>query len=389
MRLTLPFAALLSLAAVAPLPAVAQDSAHAPAVTVAAAQTRPMRQVVPVTGSLIARNEVLVFPHTGGFAITALNVDVGDRVAAGDVLARIDERTLTLRVTQAQAQLANAEAARGQAQSQVSATEAQLNQSNQVLERLRALRESGTATQSALDEAQAAQLSAAANAQSARDGVQAAEAALEQARASLEVAQLDLENATITAPVAGIISERNGQIGAIAATAGEPIFRLIEDGVVEATTEVLETELVLLHPGAPAQLRIASLPPVQGEVRRVAPIVSATTRLGEVRIALEDSDGLRPGLYVGGMVVVADREGLAVPLASVLRDTEGSFVYRVDGDNALERVAVDTGLAWEGWQEVLSGLDAGDEVVARAGAFFAAGDHVRPIRAGDTPEQSE
>lgn len=389
MRLTLPLVTLLGLAVVSPLPGVAQDSAHAPAVTVAAAQTRPLQQIVPVTGSLIARNEVLVFPHTGGFAITELNVDVGDRVAAGDVLARIDERTLTLRVTQAQAQLANGEAARGQAQSQVAATEAQLNQANQVLDRLRALRESGTATQSALDEAQAAQLGAAASAQSARDGVQAAEAALQQARAALEVAQLDLENATITAPVAGIISERNGQIGAIAATGGEPIFRLIEDGVVEATTEVLETELVLLHPGAPAVLRIASLPPVHGEVRRVAPVVSATTRLGEVRIALEDSEGLRPGLYVGGRVTVADREGLAVPLAAVLRDAHGSFVYRLAGDDTLERVDVTPGLAWDGWQEILAGLTEGDEVIARAGAFFAPGDHVRPIRDTDAPEQGE
>lgn len=364
------------------LPAMAQTSADAaPAVSVATAQVRPLMQVVPLSGSLVARNEVLVFPHSGGFAITALNADLGDRVEAGAVLARIDDRTLSLRLRQAEAQHASATAALGQARSQGQSAAAQLDQTNLVLERLRTLRASGTATQSALDEAQAAQRGAAAAVQSARDGVEAAEAALQQSQATLEVAQLDLRNAAITAPVSGIVSARNGQIGAIAATAGEPVFRLIEDGVVEVSAEVIETELVLLSPGDPAQVRIAGQPPLPGAVRRVAPVVSAATRLGEVRVALDDSTGLRPGLYVGGQIVVADREGLAVPLAAVLRDSDGAYVLRLTAGAVLERRPVETGLAWDGWVEVTAGLEAGDEVVARAGAFFAAGDTVRPIRA--------
>ncbi|MCB1389305.1 MAG: efflux RND transporter periplasmic adaptor subunit [Rhodobacteraceae bacterium] len=361
-------------------PAMAQDAP--PAVTVAAAAVERLQQVVPVSGSLIARNEVLVFPHSGGFAITDLTAEVGDRVVAGETLARLDDRTLRLRVTQAEAALANARAGLRQTESQVSATEAQLRQANQVLERLRTLRASGTATQSALDEAETAQLGAAASAQSAADGVVAARAALQQAQAALDVAQLDYANARIAAPVAGVVSARNGQIGAISSTAGEPIYRLIEDGTVEAVAEVIETELVLLHAGDPATLQIAGLAPVSGHVRLVAPTVSAVTRLGEVRIALDTSEGLRPGLYVGGRIVVADREGLAVPVSAVLRDTAGAFVLLLGPGDALERRTVQTGLAWDGWQEITEGLAEGDEVVARAGAFFGAGDLVRPVRAG-------
>ena len=378
-------AAALSLLLV-PLGALAQDHAaaprQAPAVTVATAGVHPLQQVVPVSGSLIARNEVLVYPHAGGYAITELNADIGDHVDAGAVLARIDDRTLALRVRQAEAALANAQAAQGQARSQVDATDAQLQQANQVLERVRALRSSGTATQSALDEALAAQLGAEASAQSARDGVQAAAAALQQAQASLEVAQLDFDNAAITAPVAGIVSDRNGQIGAIAATGGEPIFRLIEDGVVEVSAEVIETELVLLHPGDPATLTIAGLAPVDGHVRLIAPVVSPVTRLGEVRVAVDDTQSMRPGLYVGGRIIVADRSGLAVPVSSVLRDSDGSFVLRLGANDTLERRRIDTGIAWDGWQEVTAGLEAGDEVVARAGAFFGDGDVIRPVREG-------
>lgn len=359
-------------------PALADEAT--PAVTIAAASIQPLMLVVPVSGSLVARNEVLVFPHSGGFAITELAAEVGDSVTAGETVARLDDRTLRLRVTQAEAVLANARAGLNQAESQVNATAAQLRQANQVLERLRSLRASGTATQSALDEAETAQLGAAASAQSAADGVQAARAALQQAQASLDVAQLDYANARITSPVAGVVSARNGQIGAIASTGGEPIYRIIEEGTVEAVAEVIETELVLLSPGDPAALQIAGLPPVTGQVRLVAPTVSATTRLGEVRIALEAREGLRPGLYVGGRIVAEDRQGLAVPVSAVLRDAQGAYVLRLGEGDTLERRGVTTGIAWDGWQEVTEGLAEGDEVVARAGAFFGEGDVVRPIR---------
>ncbi|HPD91264.1 MAG TPA: efflux RND transporter periplasmic adaptor subunit [Pararhodobacter sp.] len=360
------------------LPVLAQD--QAPAVTVATAQERPLRRIVPVSGTLIARNEVLVYPHVAGFAITELNAEIGDRVEAGAVLARIDDRTLTLRVTQAEAALASAQAAMHQAESQVAATEAQLRQANQVLDRVQRLRESGAATQSSLDEAQAAQQGAEAGAQSAQDGAQAARAGLEQAQAARDVARLDLANAAITAPVAGIVSARNGQIGAIAASNGEPIFRLIEGGEVEVSAEVIETELVLLHDNDPATLVIAGLADRAGHLRRIAPVVNRTSRLGEVRIAIDDSEGLRPGLYVGGHIVTENRTGLAVPAGAVLRDGNGAHVLLLGADNALIRRAVDLGLTWDGWQEIIRGLNAGDEVVARAGAFFGEGDVVRPIR---------
>ena len=119
--------AAVTLIALGPVaPAQAQD--EAPAVTIAAAQDRPLRRVVPVSGTLVARNEVLVYPHAAGFAITELNADIGDRVQQGSVLARIDDRTLALRVTQAEAALASAQAAMHQAESQVAATEAQFHQ---------------------------------------------------------------------------------------------------------------------------------------------------------------------------------------------------------------------------------------------------------------------
>ncbi|MCC0078505.1 MAG: efflux RND transporter periplasmic adaptor subunit [Rhodobacter sp.] len=374
--------AAVTLIALGPVaPAQAQD--EAPAVTIAAAQDRPLRRVVPVSGTLVARNEVLVYPHAAGFAITELNADIGDRVQQGAVLARIDDRTLALRVTQAEAALASAQAAMRQAESQVSATEAQLRQANQVLDRVQRLRDSGAATQSSLDEAQAAQQGADAGAQSAQDGVQAARAGLAQAQAALDVARLDLANAAITAPVSGIVSARNGQIGAIAASGGEPIFRIIEGGEVEVSAEVIETELVLLHENDPATLAIAGLPDHAGHLRRIAPVVNRTNRLGEVRIATDDNEGLRPGLYVGGHIVTENRTGLAVPAGAVLRDGNGAHVLLLGPGNALIRRPVETGLTWDGWQEITRGLNPGDEVVARAGAFFGEGDVVRPMRPAD------
>ena len=245
---------------------VAEAPVRVPAVTVAEVTSREFLQQVPISGTLLPREEVLVSPAISGYAITELTAQVGDRVEAGQVLARLDDRALRSQVAQAEAEMARAEAALRQSQSQVASAEATLTQATEALTRSRALRASGAGTQAALEQAEAAQLTTGASLQSARDAVFASEAQIQQAQASLDLARINLESAQITAPVDGIVSERNGQIGTIASSGGDPIYRIIQDGLVEVEVKVIETELALISVDDPAELRIAGLPPVSGAV---------------------------------------------------------------------------------------------------------------------------
>lgn len=370
---------------VAPLSAGDQErekpevGVRVPLVTVAKASVKELLRRVPISGTLVSREEALVYPEIGGYKITQLELEVGDRVEKGEVVAELEDRTLRTEVARAEAELSRSQAAAQQARTTVASAEARATQAQQSLDRTRQLQERGTSTQAALDEATATALTAQAELESARSGVAVAEAQLQQAETALKVALDNLDTARIKAPVAGVISARNGQIGATASTTGEPIYTIIRNGEVEAEVEVIETDLGLLSEGDPAQLEVAGVGRVDGTVRLISAQVDRTDRMGTVRIALEQQDGLRPGLYAGGWVTAESRKNLAVPASAVISDASGAYVLHVDG-NTVQRLPVKPGLVWQDWREIVSGLDIGDDVIATAGTFFDDGDVIRPVR---------
>jgi HlyD family secretion protein len=331
---------------------------------------------------------VLVYPEINGYPITGLYVDVGDRVEAGQVIARLDDHALRTQLAQAEGEHARADAAMRQARNSIASSEATLTQMHQSLDRTKLLHENGTATQASLDDATAAALTAEATLASAQDGFGVAAAQFQQAQAALDLAQLNLDHAEIKAPVSGLVSVRTGQVGSMAGSSGEPLYRIIRDGLVEVEAEVVETELGLIAVDDPVELEVAGLDPLTGRVRLISPVVDPVSRLGTLRVRLEPREGLRPGLFAGGWVTVEERETLAVPASAVITDAEESYVLRVE-DGVLERRPVEPGLLWEDWREIVSGLEPGDQVVARAGAFFGDGDLIRPVQPEDVGGESQ
>lgn len=353
-------------------------SATIASVTVALVTRAQMIGQVSVSGTLVPRDEVLVFPLVNGSTIEALMADIGATVSAGDILATLDDSTLAAHLAQAQAEYARAEASVSQARNQITSATANATQADAVFARVQALRENGTSTQAALDQAVAAAQTAGAGVASAQDGLLVAQAQLQQAQAQLDIAMLNFGRATLRAPTDGLISVRNGQVGAIAASGGEPIFRVIRDGVIEVEAEVIETALGDIRVGDVAELSIASIGDTEGVVRQISPIVDPRNRLGTIRISLDGVEGLRSGLFASGQIVTEDRISLAVPTTAVLTDSSGTFVLVVE-DGVLDKRPVVAGLIWNGLREIAHGVAEGDVVVARAGAFFGDGDRINPI----------
>ncbi|WP_207100980.1 biotin/lipoyl-binding protein, partial [Paracoccus shandongensis] len=173
----------LPLAAGANEPATASEAPArvAPSVTVEPAVRAEVQARVPVSGTIVARSEVQVFPQVSGYEITEILAEAGDSVAKGQVLARLSTETLSALLEQARAEYLRAEAGVGQAQSTIDSAQASLTQARTTLQRVQRLREAGTASQSALDDAVAAEANARAQAASAADGLAVARAALAQA----------------------------------------------------------------------------------------------------------------------------------------------------------------------------------------------------------------
>ena len=356
-------------------------------VTVATTSQTDLVGQVAVSGTLVPQEEILVYPQVNGSTIESLLVDIGDTVRAGETLATLNNSTLTAQLAQSEAELARASASISQARSQILSSQASATQAKTVLDRARTLRQNGSGTQAALDQAIAAEQTASAGVTSAKDGLLVAEAQLGQAQAQLDIAKLNLDRATLRAPAAGLISDRNGQIGAIASSGGEPIFRIIRDGALEVEAEVIETALGSISLGDTARLNIAGAGDALGKVRRISPTVDPRNRLGKIRISLSAVTGLRSGLFASGQVVVDEHSGLAVPTTAVLTDINGTYVLVVGKDALLEERRISTGLIWNGQREVTQGLSLNETVVARAGAFFAEGDKINPVFPAKGPSE--
>lgn len=355
-----------------------------PVVTVAPAKITTLEKRVALSGSLVAKQEVAIFPQVAGHAVTDLLADVGDRVEAGQVLAQLQDGILRGQLAQAQAEHERAQAGVKQAESQIRSTTAALNEAVTALERTRQLRQSGNISQAGLDQAVTAEATARGGADSAQDGLSVAQATLAQADAALMIAQLNLDFAQITSPVDGIVTARNVNLGDLAGSSALPMFTVITDGEIELAAEVIETAVPELRVDALVELEVAGIGPVEGRIRLLPASVDPTTRLGTLRVSLANDSRLRPGLYASGWIVLEKREALSVPTTAVLSDEDGEgYVQLVADGGVVETRPVVPGLIWQGRREVSDGLTEGDQVMVRAGAFFREGDRVRPAPTGD------
>jgi RND family efflux transporter MFP subunit len=350
----------------------------APVVTVARVTLANFTDTVLATGSLVAREEILVGPEVEGLRITEVLAEEGQRVKKGDVLARLVADTLDAQLAQNAAALARTAAAIAQARSSIAQAEARVVEAGNAYERAKPLRQAGHITEAVFDQREQTARAAEAQLAAARDGLKVAEAERAQVEAQRRELTWRRGRVEVTAPAGGIISRRIARVGGYAAGAAEPMFRIVAKAEVELDAEVVETRLPTVVAGQRALVEVAGLGQVEGRVRLVSPEVDKATRLGRVRIFLGDNPGLRIGAFARAGIVTATSHGLAVPASAVLYGSDGPTVLVVRGNRIATR-KVKVGLAADVLIEVREGLAEGDVVVARAGTFLREGDIVRPV----------
>jgi HlyD family secretion protein len=321
--LTLPINTAPAFAQDAPPPA---QNAVLPAITVSAAETRVLRDRVIASGLVRPVEEVQITPMVQGQQVAALLADVGQTVTAGQVIAQLSTSPLPLQLAEIETAL--------------------------------------TAANAAGDTAAAAQL----------------QSALEVVLADLARAELTIKRTDVKSPVSGEIATRSAELGAMAGATGAPMFTIIRDGLLELQADVAESDLVRLAAGQIADLVVVGGgDALSGKVRLVEPTINAQTRLGRVRVSFDDSRLVRAGMFVEAAILVAERETLAVPVTAVGRYEGAPSVMIISKDGIAERRMVQTGIRDGGWIEITQGLQAGETVVTKAGAFVRAGDAVNPV----------
>lgn len=349
-----------------------------PAVSAMKVEARDFTETVLATGSLVAREEILVSPEVEGLRVMKLNVDEGSRVKKGDVLATLVREQLDAQLAQNDASIARASAAIAQARSQIVESEARVAETKAALDRAAPLRKSGYLAESEFDQRESAAKTAAAQLVAAHDGLTLAKADKTQIEAQRRELMWRLGNTDVKAPADGIISRRTARIGAMASSIAEPLFRIIENGEIELDAEVVETDLARIREGQKVRVTVPGGGEADGVVRLVSPEVDKTTRLGRVRIFLGEQPTFRVGAFARGVIETATSRGPAVPSSAVFSSTEGTTVQLVRASK-VETKIVKTGLVSGDMTEITEGVLPGDIVISRAGAFLHEGDVVRPV----------
>lgn len=357
-----------------------QQPSAGPAITVTNAKRDEIVQSVVVSGSMIARDEVLVAPEIDGVVITELLAEEGDRVAAGQVLARLSRTTLEVQRSQNEAQIKRAEAAVDQAKAQIVEAEANLVQANNAFDRTKALRDNGNASLETFDQRAASARGAQARLNSMKQALAITTADLQLAQAQGRDIEVKLARTEIKAPKAGMVSRRNARLGAMATMAAtEPLFRIIADGAIELEADVAEVELPNLRIGqAVAVTPAGSDKPLTGQIRLISPEVDKASRLGRLRISLVDNPPVAVGSFARGVIETGRKTSIVLPLSAITYSRGGAMVQSVkDGRVTTKKVTL--GLIGGGRAEIASGLAEGESVVARAGTFVRDGDMITPI----------
>ena len=330
-----------------------------PALTVAAVV--PQRVSLPMrlaaNGNIVAWQEAVIGAEGAALRLTEVRVNVGDRVQKGQVLATFAQDTPRADVAQARAALAEAEAAASNAAADA--------------ERARTLQASGALSASQINQYLTAEKTAAAR--------------VEAARAQAQAQQVRLSQTQVVAPDSGIISARAATVGAVVG-GGTELFRLIRQGRLEWRAEVTSTELGRITAGTTAQITAASGARLAGKVRMIGPTVDPQTRAGLVYVDLTSLPGptagsARAGMFARGEFDLGATPALTVPQPAVVVRDGFSYVYRINADNRVSQLKVQTGRLAGDRVEITGGLAPDARLVASGAGFLNDGDLVRVVTA--------
>ncbi len=359
----------------------------------------PLEERISGTGSFVPEESATVYARVSG-SVTSLVVDEGARVAARDVLLRVDDTDYRLAMSQAEVGLESAR--RSVRQSLVSlrasyrSAQAGLTQASRAYEKNQELFASDALSEEALTLSREAHESARVNYQSAREQLNLrtgralnAEPALEsdgddaiiaeapevvQARLSLQSARLSLERCTVRAPIAGTVTQINPKEGDLVAP-NSPLARVESLEVMLAEVQIDEVDIGKVAPGNVAEITSDSIlgQTLRGTVRNVPPTIRSvgSTRVSTVTIEIGDSQApLKAGASCTARIVTEVKDNvLTVPITGfVTRSGRVSvYVLQPEGDEGddtplyrLERRPIELGISSVSRVEVISGVEDGD-----------------------------
>jgi RND family efflux transporter MFP subunit len=380
----------------------AEAATHAdvtPTVAVAQAKRTNLSSDLLLTAEFEPFQEVDVMAKVSGY-IKQIQVDIGDRVQEGQLLATLEIPEMQDDLTRAAASIeeANAELSTGRDELQ----RAQLSDDIAHLSYTRVLdvskKEPGLVPQQEVDEAHSRDLVAEAQVSAAKSRIAECEQRIRVSQAEQARLKTLYQYAVITAPFAGVVTKRYAnrgsliQAGTASQTQAMPVVRLSENGLLRLALPVPESAVPVVHRGEAVTVRVSALNRCfPGLIARFADKVDESTRTMETEVDVPNPTlVVVPGMYAEVNLVTEQRkDALSVPVEAIDGSGTGARVYKVDANGAIRIVAVTLGLDTAHEIEIRSGdLKAGDSVVVGSRAGLKDGSKVRAKAIGELGSKS-
>lgn len=367
----------------------AATAATLPAARVATAQRGDMSHVLTIAGQFQPYQVVDVHPKVSGY-MKKINVDIGDIVKQGQILAvlEVPELKAQLEQTVFEAKQSQEEIARAQHEvKRAEALNSALHAQSVRLQQAAATRP-GLIAQQELDNAQAQDLSSQAQVDAAKAALAAAQQQAESARAGSDRVQA-LENYTqVVAPISGVVIWRYADTGALiqggtnSNTADLPIVRISQSALLRLRVPVPEDDVKYVHEGDQVNVRVDAVGrSFTGKVVRFTRDVNFETRTMETEIDVENRNlSIAPGMYANTMLQLTEEKNVVtIPVdALVLRGTQQA-VYVLDSNNRVHIRDVQVGARGQKLAQIVNGVAPGDRVILGGQQNYQEDEAVSPI----------
>ncbi|MGA7412317.1 MAG: efflux RND transporter periplasmic adaptor subunit [Bryobacteraceae bacterium] len=347
-----------------------------------------MARYLTLSSELVPFQEIDVFAKESGF-VSKLYVDYGTRVKAGQLMAVLEIPELQALLEEDKAsiksfadQVTNAEHQLNRIQAQGKVLHLQYTRLNGV-----ASSKPGLVAQQEVDDAEGKDLAAQAQAEAAKSQLQAAQSQFSMAQSKLAHDQALYDYSKITAPFAGVVTQRYAnqgtlmQAGTSSSTQALPLVKLSQEDLFRLTIPVPESYVRYIKVGDPVDVRVPALNrDFPGKVIRFSSDVAQSTRTMHTEVDVPNQQGLlMPGLYAEATLTL-DRMGaaLVVPLQAVSQEGDHASVIIVSQANKIQERQITLGIQTDSYAEVLSGVREGEQVVVSDRSGLKPGEEVRP-----------
>ena len=325
-------------------------------VELAAAKRGDVQAHLTVVGNLIGLQTVDIAPRTGG-RLLSVNVQLGDPVRRGQVLAKVEDREIVEQVRAAEASQEVAKATIRQREADLKVAELNFDRSKNLFTRQLLAKQ-------ALDDAESRYLAAVAQ-------FDLSKAQLNQNEARLQELRINLQHTSVTSPVDGFVGKRSVDPGAMVNT-NTAIASVVDISRLKLVVNVVEKDLRMVTAGDVGIVEVDAYPgeKFNGRIARVAPVLDPATRTASIEIEIPNADyRLKPGMYARISLTVEERKNTLVAPKNAVIDFESKRgVWMPNDERRAQFVPVTLGIESPDQVEILGGLKEGDRFVTTGAA---------------------